>query len=655
MATDLQKNMVVRLYRALEQIVPNFIARQQQKDMITKILGIMSRKKVGLIEAPTGTGKSMGYLIPGLVTAVSEDKVLVISTATASLQDQLYTKDIPLLLKAFSFGLETDGIEVVVAKGRERHACPIKMQEYATQDMFSDPHNERKNLQEIHDLWRDDKWMGMRDDLPIKIPIQSWMKIANTAASCAGQNCPSFDVCPYYQMQTKMKTARAIITNHDYLLSTLSNVPNSIFSNSEKCMFIFDEAHHLGDKLLNAFARKLNFSYFWDDQIQSILHLAPQAISVELRTESVKGLWKACEHAALTILGDGTKHQFSLGEISENFKALLKSLIKDLSGLRDSLKDAKEGVSRSANKAMSIIAEGKINELTVEIEDAIACITEFTNDEAMARWVAKGGRYSVEMHCSPFDGAKKARKHLWPVAKTAVLASATITTAGSFDSIKISLGMPDNIETLRLESPFDYSRAKMIVPKYFVEATNPSHSQMVSAFLKDKVSMANQHKGILVYFTSKRLMSECFDSIPSIYRKEILMQGMWQPWAMIAEHKKRIDQGQRSILFGLDSMGEGVDLPGNYCTQVIMTRIPFPSPDDPILATHAEFLEHNGKDPFRLLTLPRAGLKFAQVAGRLMRRESDWGELYVLDKRLCTKKYGQQLLRGTSFLQVSSH
>lgn len=654
MTTDLKKNMVMSVYRALEQMVPGFISRQQQKDMISKVLGVLGRKKIALIEAPTGTGKSLGYLIPGITTAVLEDKILVISTATASLQDQLFTKDIPLVLKAFSLGAETNGIEVVVAKGRERHACPLKMQEHGTEDMFSNSHEERKNLQEIYALWSEEKWGGMRDDLPIKIPMQSWMKIANTAASCAGKNCPSFDVCPYYKMQEKMKSARVIITNHDYLLSTLSNVPNSVFSNSEKCIFIFDEAHHLGDKLLSAFAKKLNFSYYWDEQIQSILQLAPHAASIELRAESAKGLWRACEHAAMTILGDGSRHLFTLGEAPENFKSLLENLMGSLSGLRDSLKDAKEAISKSSNKAMGVIADGKIGQLSTEVDGAISCISDFVSDQKMARWISRG-RHSAELHCSPFDGAQKARKHLWPVVKTGVLASATITTAGKFEPIMISLGMPEATETLRLQSPFDYSRAKMIVPRYFVEAGNPSHPQMVSAFLKEKiVAPANVHKGVLVYFTSKKMMMDCFEAIPSVFQKHILMQGAWQPWAMIAEHKRRIDEGERSILFGLDSIGEGVDLPGDYCTQVIMTRIPFPSPDDPILCTHADFLKDDGKDPFRLLTLPKAGLKFAQVAGRLMRREQDWGEFYVLDKRLCTKRYGEQLLKGTSFIHIAS-
>ena len=144
-------------------------------------------------------------------------------------------------------------------------------------------------------------------------------------------------------------------------------------------------------------------------------------------------------------------------------------------------------------------------------------------------------------------------------------------------------------------------------------------------------------------------MLDCMNAIAEKDRQFILLQGEWQPWAMIEEHKRRIDAGQRSIIFGLDSVGEGVDLPGQYCTRVIMTKLPFPSPDDPVMSTHAEHLKIEGKDPFHILTMPKAGLKFAQVAGRLMRREEDWGDFYVLDKRISTKRYGQQFIKSTSF------
>jgi len=609
---------------------------------------------MGIIEAPTGTGKSMGYLIPGIATAVTEDKVLVVSTATASLQDQLASKDIPLALKAFEHA-GISGVNVVVAKGRERHACPLKMEAYdgSTLDMFAtEQQDDRAAISQVIGLWNDGLWKGVRDDMPVRLNQRSWMKIANTASSCSGQKCPSFENCPYYATQAAMKSARVIITNHDYLLATLSNVPNSVFSDGDKCIFVFDEAHHLGDKLLNAFAKRLDLSAFWKEEVKAIQQLCHgDASALDFSAEMARGIWAACENAALTMLGDSSMHRFTLGEVPPQFKGLLTDLLGGLARMRDSLKDLKESQARNKNRALAIMVESRVGQLAGDVHDAMDCIEEFIGEEQIARWISRG-RNSIDINCSPFDGAQKAKKHLWPTVKTGILTSATFTTLGSFEPLRIALGLAANTNTLRLESPFDYSRAKLIVPKLCVEATDPSHGRMVSAFLKDYALAAKEHKGILVYFTSRKLMLDCMEAIPEKDRDAILLQGPWQPWAMIEEHKRRIDAGQRSILFGLDSIGEGVDLPGEYCTRVIMTRLPFPSPDDPVMSTHAEHLTSQGKDPFHILTMPKAGLKFAQVAGRLMRREEDWGDFYVLDKRLCTKRYGQQFLKSTSFFGI---
>lgn len=649
MANTHQSDLVAQTYRSLSGLLPGFVPREQQKATIQRALGLMTRKAVGIIEAPTGTGKSMGYLIPGIAAAVTEDKVLVISTATASLQDQLAGKDLPLALAAFEKA-GVSGISVVVAKGRERHACPIKMQAFdgSTQDMFAAPDEDRAALLEAVRMWNDGEWKGVRDELPVRLANRTWMKIANTAASCSGQQCPMFEECPYYATQLALKTARVIVTNHDYLLATLSNVPNSVFSDGDKCIFVFDEAHHLSDKLLNAFARRLDLMTFWNDEIKALQQLTRGAEGLDFTAELVRGIWRACEAAALTMLGDGSMHRFSLGEVPPQFKGLLDDLMGALSGMRDSLKSLKEDQMRSTNKALGLLIESRIGQLMGDVNEAIECIEEFIGEDQIARWLSRG-RNNLDINCSPFDGAQKARKHLWPIVKTGLLTSATFTSLGSFEPMRIALGLPANTSTLKLESPFDYSRAKLIVPKLCVEATDPAHPRMVAAFLRDYAVSAKEHMGILVYFTSRKLMQDCMEAIPAKDRDCILLQGPWQPWAMIEEHKRRIDAGQRSILFGLDSIGEGVDLPGQYCTRVIMTRLPFPSPDDPILSTHAEYLKCAGKDPFHLLTMPKAGLKFAQVAGRLMRREEDWGDLYVLDKRLKTKRYGSQLVKSTSF------
>ncbi|MDD2222830.1 MAG: helicase C-terminal domain-containing protein [Pseudomonas sp.] len=654
MENNQQAQLVASAYQYLPIIMNGFLPRHQQKSMITRAFSLMKHNKVGVIEAGTGTGKSMGYLMPGITMAVTEDKVLVISTATASLQDQLASKDIPVALRAHLMA-GVDGIKVVVAKGRERYVCPIKIEaiEQTSSSLFANEEekgNERV-LYEVAELWREQFWNGSRDTLPFPIPPKQWIKIANTSSGCTGTRCPLVEECPYYKMQADMKNARVIITNHDYLLSNLSNIPNSIFSRDCN-IFVFDEAHHLSDKLLSAFARKLDLSSFWQEEIKGIMRLSPNSMKLEIAAERVLGVWRLCEQAATTMLGDLYRHRFTLGEVPPQFKSYLLDLKGLLTGFHDLIREEKEEKFKGKkNNPLAILVEGKMGELQGAVSNAILCITEFTNDEKIARWIERN-RNGVEIRCSPFDGASKARTHLWPVAKTAVLTSATFASLGSFDSQCHALGLASSTITLKLESPFDYSRAKLVVPKTAVEATDARHSDTVISYIKSTV-VKSKAKGILVHFTSKMLMEKSYEALSQQERENIIMQGQWPAWAMVEEHKRRIDAGQQSIMFGLDSLGEGVDLPGEYCTMVVMTRLPFPSPDDPVLATHAEHLEDAGKNPFQLLTLPKMALKFAQIVGRLMRRETDYGLVIVLDRRLVTKRYGSQILKGSSFKEVA--
>ncbi|WP_460843563.1 helicase C-terminal domain-containing protein [Noviherbaspirillum agri] len=232
-----------------------------------------------------------------------------------------------------------------------------------------------------------------------------------------------------------------------------------------------------------------------------------------------------------------------------------------------------------------------------------------------------------------------------------MLTSATIATLGEFGPTLASLGLPQDTTTAKLSSPLDYSRARLIVPRLIVEANSKGHASMVTSILRAH-SFTGDHMGTLVYFTSRKKMESVYASLTDEEKSIVIMQGALAPSAMIAEHKRRVDAGARSILFGLDSTAEGVDLPGKYCTLVFVDKLPFPSPDDPILASHSEHLESKGLHPFPLLMLPKAGLKLAQVVGRLIRTEADWGDVWILDRRLVEKKYGQRLIKSTPFASV---
>ena len=162
-------------------------------------------------------------------------------------------------------------------------------------------------------------------------------------------------------------------------------------------------------------------------------------------------------------------------------------------------------------------------------------------------------------------------------------------------------------------------------------------------------------RATLVYFTNRQKMEDVYGMLTEAEQEVVTIQRTGQsPAAMIVQHKQRIDAGKRSVLFGLNSLSEGIDLPGHYCTQIVIDKLPFPLPDDPILASHAEYLEQQGRNPFAVLVLPRTGEKLAQVVGRLNRHENDWGRVVILDKRLIEKRYGKQLIKATPFASIAT-
>lgn len=663
-SSSLINGFIAKAYAALPIVMPGFKPREQQKLMIKRSTALFTRETVGIVDAPTGTGKSMGYLLPGIITAALQDRVLIISTATASLQDQLASRDIPAAIEAVSSvtheGVSIKGVSVSVAKGRERYVCPVNLDNVMQQsnDLFHDESNKKTTEQivRLHRRLESGEWDGVRDSMDEALPHASWRKIANNALTCTSRNCPAFEECPYYKVQESIKTARIIITNHDYLLTCLSRVPNSPLAD-QKAIYVFDEGHHLGDKLISAFARRLDFGEYWDESIKAVLTFSgAERDSIEFANERVRGIWNAISHSIAAMIGDGKQHRFRLGEAPPQFMDLLKTLAGDMSQLKDRVVQCRDRTRQKEREAgakvagVQSIAEIRFGEFLSRVEDAQACIEEFTGEGELARWLERG-KHSLEICCSPFNPADKARKHLWPVVKSSLITSATIASLGVFEPTIFSLGLPSNTPTLKLDSPFDYEQSRLFVPRMALDGNDPGHGRRVIAYLKD---LSTEHQGVLVYFTSYKLMQECYDELRADIKERVLIQGKWQPSSLLEEHRRRIDAGERSIIFGLDSIGEGVDLPGAYCTFVVVTKLPFPTQDDPVIATHGEYLKERGKEPFNLLTLPVCGRKFAQVCGRLIRREDDHGEIMVLDRRLVSKQYGRRLVASTQFRRVET-
>jgi ATP-dependent DNA helicase DinG len=664
-----EKNLIAEAYRFFKTGFSGFIERNQQKDMISAVARALGTATVGIVQAPTGTGKSAAYLLPGAVLAAHRGKKLIVSTATASLQDQLAEKDVPSILAA----LKQAGLtaKAAVAKGRQRYVCVTKLNALTEQsDLFTtdeSTNSDTKELAGVATLWRSGQWDGVKDSSPNSIRPVIWAKVLNTSATCTGQSCPDFADCPYYLNLKEVSEAQVIITNHDYLLACLVNNPNSTLSLTNENMYVFDEGHHLGDKCLSAFAKTINLTTDQGPEVLSVMgQLHKPVARIDMALEQLSGLRKAIFSNATWLLDGRSQHRFMYGGVGADFNDLISQYHLTLNSIWEQVCSASDDYAKSLSAARALpdatnkpgtnvnalgrVAMIRANTLKSDLKTAVDAL-EFFLDEGSekARWIEQTN-FALEIKCSPFDASTLARQLLWTRIKSAILTSATF---GDIKATVRELGLPYTTKTLKLDSPLDYSRSQLIVPKLASSGVDYGHSEVSCSFIK-RDAYKNADKGVLVYFTSRKHMNEAYALLSQDQRDITLIQGTMTPTSMIQEHKRRIDTGAKSVLFGLNSLAEGVDLPGAYCTCVIIAKLPFPMPNDPVLATHAEVLERRGLAAFPLLMLPEAISKFAQVVGRLIRKEGDWGSVIVLDNRLVTKKYGRQILEGTHFSRIDS-
>ncbi len=261
-----------------------------------------------------------------------------------------------------------------------------------------------------------------------------------------------------------------------------------------------------------------------------------------------------------------------------------------------------------------------------------------------ARWLAVDDSGQDIIVCvSPIAAGDLLRDNLWQRAFGVVATSATLRALGRFDRFAAAVGLPDNARTLAVPGAFDFARAGVLaVPD--IGADGGQSVAHTEALIDALPGLVDTGEGTLVLFASRRQMQDVAEGIPDRLRHRVLMQGEFPHAEIVRRHRAELDGGRGSVIFGLASFAEGLDLPGDYCRHVMIAKLPFAVPDDPLQAAQSEWLEARGHNPFRALTLPDASLRLIQACGRLLRSESDSGRVTILDRRLLTKFYGPQLL-----------
>ncbi len=271
---------------------------------------------------------------------------------------------------------------------------------------------------------------------------------------------------------------------------------------------------------------------------------------------------------------------------------------------------------------------------------------DVNKDIPQARWLTFGkiqDELEISLSCSPILAAEALTEKLWNECYAAVLTSATLSALNSFDFLSMRTGLPAASNFCRIGSPFNFAEAGVLrIPeKGFDAGDSSAHTQAIVSCLPDLLA---QDKGALVLFSSRRQMLEVLESLENDFRDKILSQDDYPKQQLITLHKSNVDAGEQSIIFGLASMSEGIDLPDAYCTHVVIAKLPFSVPDDPIDVTLGQWMKDQGLNPFAEVSIPETAMKLVQASGRLLRSESDTGKISILDERLLNRRYGSSIL-----------
>ena len=694
---------------AFDQVVDatsGFRSRPGQREMAQRIASALAGATLGehanpgkaitVIQAGTGVGKSAAYLSTTVAMALARKTRVVISTATVALQEQLMTKDLPALASA----LDTPFV-FALAKGRGRYLCKLKLERLvgvgagdATDDMFEqdedlppprnafakqlqgeDPEERRTKLYEsLAVAVAGGKWDGDRDLLPEQPEPRDWSAVAADRHTCTARHCPRFRECSYYNARTKLAEAHVIVANHDLVLASLGR---NALPELDNCLVVFDEGHHLPAVALDQFASSMDLSSLrWLDKLPKTLNEVSEKIHMTL-AQDVSTLAQQLKTALFDVgrmvmdllnvnaTGYDAVYRFKNGVLPDEFTDPITLIQGHAGGLSKALEAlggevkllAKEDPSQAASCSLMYARLGQLAPKLGSVLETSGLLLEH-GPQPLAKWLksdTSSGLVFLTAHACPIVPGDLLRQSLWSQVRGAVITSASLTSCGSFDYFLKEAGLLNlpHVSTLEVESPFNYrTQGELIVVETEADPKNAEAytREMVGELLAD---LSPVEHGALVLFTSRVQMKAAVDALPVALQEAVLVQGQMARGRLLATHHARVEAGYPSVIFGLQSFGEGLDLPGKLCETVFITKLPFSPPSDPVEEARSEWLKSVGRDPFSELVVPATGIKLLQWTGRAIRTEDDHATVICYDRRLLRMAFGRRMLQGLPPYAVS--
>ncbi len=667
--------------------------RAGQLKMVKAVANSLNSNSIALIEAGTGIGKSLSYLIPAFLWAINNDERIVISTNTINLQSQLIEKDIPLVKKI----LKSD-IEAIVIKGRRNYLCKLKLNGLQNELDFNEDPDEIKTILE----WANSTHNGVVDELNFIPQNNVWEKVCSEADFCSGSHCYFYKECFLQHSRRLASQSNIIVANHHILFADISLRQNSMGLDENILLpaykkIIIDEAHNIEKsassyfsyefskigfyKFISYYRMKNNKSFFQklSQKLAKSSNKQLNDIALFITTELFGAITTLYENSfnIFDIIGDYTGNFVTETYKNNNYYRVKKdqweseifkeNVISPLNGFLSLL----DGTLKSLNKLSSLIEilEEKIkNMFEIDFKMVQSYKTKFENYignvvnllnidiEKYVVWFnlsIDSDNLNFVLTAAPLKIDRILAETLFSVFDSIVLSSATLTVDRKFDFFNrlsgISLVNNKKVDYLVVDSPFNYEKQVLVVvpndipvPTQYYSDDN-IYNKKLNNFLKE--SIEETKGGSIVLFTAYNQLKKSYEDVEPYLKKlgyNSFCQGDMERTKLLNRFKEEID----SNLFATDSFWEGIDAPGETLRYVALVKLPFKIPSEPMEEARVEDYEKMGLNPFLEWTLPQAIIKFRQGFGRLIRSETDYGVVAILDSRVITKSYGKIFIRS---------
>lgn len=617
-----------------------------QIKMAEAVLRAFEEKKHLIVEAGTGTGKTLAYLVPAIAAAIGANKRVIISTGTKNLQEQLMEKDIPFLQKVLP-----KKFSAAYMKGRSNYACLYKIKKAENQPILEGL-DEMDYFDEVRS-WTHETETGDRAEL-VNLPenISFWTRINAKSESCIGQQCPDFEACFITKMRQKAEDADIVIVNHHLFFADL-NVRGNQYGKvlPDYGAVIFDEAHLIEDIAADYFGFQV--SSFQIDELVRDADSLPITDAIATRDITKIGakiigladqFWIRFTQARekdgrFPLLPNQFAQQNRQGEIQatplgEAYFALDNAL--------ERLATAVDVFAEKMPEAESLLKRTRQAKFDLDFICSQA-------EKNFVYWLEKRGR-GMFLRASPIDVSALLQEKLFEKTETVILTSATLSTNGKFNFIKDRLGLEDKkTETLLAPSSFDYEKQAIIyIPKAMPDPRAPEYTNHAANEIIKILQITNGRAFVLA--TSNFSMNALYELVSMRVNFPCFVQGSMSKTGLLDRFRKT----SNAVLFATSSFWQGVDVRGEQLSCVIIDKLPFAVPSDPIVAARTRFIDESGGKSFFDYSVPQATITLKQGIGRLIRSKTDKGVIALLDTRLRTKSYGRDFLNSLPRIRITA-